>query len=341
MKKLLLLIPCLAISLLHADSSNEDALRAEKMQARMEAQAMYTLARTMLEEKHITDVSGVPFLLEEAAKQGSIRAELLLLDIWEGKYKGLPKNEANAFNLAKLLSERPILSEEIIRQESRRDAQAEAQFRLALYHEKGIACRANPNKAFHWMQSAMRLGHPAAQVELARYYMQGVGCELNYITALQLLKDQTRLDSSAPNLYFYLGYMCERGLGLSRPQLSWARQFYQRGAELGDARATNNLASLYERGAGVGVDYSIALRLYRDAANLNNKDASVNMQRLVVKIEQEDSKSMTEPWYLRVNRGYLRIMKSLPVTLPFAEEFKAWNQRLEEEYAEMKHQREL
>ncbi len=335
--KCILPLALLAMSpFLFAQYSNEAALLAEKNKAHMEAQAMYTLARTMLEEKSITDVSAVPSLLEEAVKGGSIRAELLLLDVWEGKFKGLKKDSTKAFELAELISHRPITGEELSRQEERLQAQAEAQFRLALYHEKGVACHVSPTDAFKWMKSANDMGHPAAKVELARYYMQGIGCTQNYQTCIQLLKEQDKLDYRAPNLYFYLGYVCEQGLGMSAPQLRWAITCYEKGASLGDARATNNLASMYERGAGVEADYTMALRLYRDAANLGNKDASVNMQRLAYLLDQKDTRRLREPWYLRVNRGYLRIINSLPVDVPFAREYKEWNQRMEEHYAEMK-----
>lgn len=319
-----------------AQSSNEDALLAENNQAHMEAQAMYTLARTMLEEKSITDVSSVPNLLEEAAKAGSIRGELLLLDVWEGKFKGLPKDDDKALVLAKLIAERPIDSITPSRKLAREQAQAEAKFRLALYMEKGIACKAAPIEAFAWMNAASQQGHPAAKVELARYYMQGIGCPQDYQMSIKLLKEQDELDYTAPNLYFYLGYICEQGLGLSAPRLKWALSCYEKGAKLDDARATNNLASMYERGAGVAADYAAALRYYRAAANLGNKDASVNMQRLAYLLDQKDNKGQREPWYLRVNRGYLQIINSLPIDVPFAKEYKEWNQRMEEHYAEMK-----
>ncbi|MFI3242655.1 MAG: tetratricopeptide repeat protein [Akkermansia sp.] len=321
---------------LFAQASNEAQLLAEFNKSRMESQAMYTLARTMLEEKSITDVSSVPALLQEAAAGGSIRAELLLLDVWEGKFKGLSKDGAKALALAELIANRPINSLTMPRKIAREQAQSEAMFRLALYKEKGIACKASPTDAFTWMCAANHQGHPSAKVELARYYMQGIGCERDYRRSIELLKEQDELDYRVPNLYFYLGYMCEQGLGLSAPRLSWALSCYEKGSKLGDARATNNLASMYERGAGIAKDYTTALRLYRHAAKLGNKDASVNMQRLAYLLDQQEDKKDGEPWYLRVNRGYLQIINSLPIDIPFAPEFKRWNRRMEERHAQSK-----
>ncbi len=332
---LFLVLGC-APTLLLAQSSNEEELIAELNHHHMESQAMYTLARTMLEEKTITDVSSVPDLLEEAAAGGSIRAELLLLDVWEGKFKGLPKDGEKALALAKLIALRPIDSLTVSRKLAREQAQAEAQFRLALYKEKGVACQASPSEAFEWMSAANHQGHPSAKVELARYYMQGIGCNVDYKRSIELLKEQDKLDYRVPNLYFYLGYMCENGLGLSAPRLQWARSCYEKGSKLGDARATNNLASMYERGAGIPTDYTTALRLYRSAAKLGNKDASVNMQRLAYLLDKQDDKKEGEPWYLRVNRGYLQIINSLPIRIPFTTDYKEWNQRMEERYAESK-----
>ncbi len=325
-----------APTLLLAQSSNEAELLAELNQHHMESQAMYTLARTMLEEKSITDVSSVPDLLQEAADGGSISAELLLLDVWEGKYKGLKRDEAKALELAELIANRPINSLTMARKLAREQAQSEAMFRLALYKEKGIACEASPSEAFTWMSAANHQDHPSAKVELARYYMQGVGCERDYQRSIELLKEQDKLDYRVPNLYFYLGYICEQGLGLSGPRPLWALSCYEKGAKLGDARATNNLASMYERGAGIPADYTTALRLYRDAAKLGNKDASVNMQRLAYLLDKQGDKKEREPWYLRVNRGYLQIINSLPINIPFAKEYKEWNQRMEERFAETK-----
>ncbi len=328
----LLLTPALLL----AQNSNEEKLVAELNHHHMESQAMYTLARTMLEEKSITDVSNVPGLLEEAAANGSIRAELLLLDVWEGKFKGLKRDNAKALSLATIIAERPINSLTLSRKLAREQAQSEAMFRLALYKEKGLACEPSPSEAFSWMSAANHQDHPSAKVELARYYMQGIGCEIDYKRSIELLKEQDKLDYRVPNLYFYLGYICEKGLGLSAPRLNWALSCYEKGAQLDDARATNNLASMYERGAGVPADYTTALRLYRSAAKLGNKDASVNMQRLAYLLDKQDDKKDGEPWYLRVNRGYLQIINSLPVSIPFTTDFKEWNQRMEERYAETK-----
>ncbi len=294
------------------------------------AAALYSQARTILEDKTITDVASVPFLLESSAASGYASAELLLLDLWEGRYKGVDADYAKANELALKIADYPLTADCSLAQW---DAQSEAIFRRALYLENGYGVEASPAEAFVWMARAAETGMPQAQCELARYYMKGLGVKQDYIKALRMLKALTKRAPKTPRLYFYLGYMCERGMGLSRPRRFWAAQLYQAGVLQGDAQATNNLGSLYERGLGLEKDVDAAMRFYRRAALQGDKDAAVNMQRLAWSTGDDATQDAIPevPARLRLGRAALRLIDFMPVAPPLSDHIRRAVQRMEKE----------
>lgn len=150
-----------------------------------------------------------------------------------------------------------------------------------------------------------------AQVELSRYLMSGVGHKPEPRLALLNLRKLTLQAPDTPNLYFYLGYMCMNGIGMPHPNRLMAKRFFERGAERQDARAINNLASMYELGMGVKRNVPQALRLYKQAAELGSKDASTNMQRLAYKTDA--SQRPVSTWRQRIGSAALRVMQVMPL----------------------------
>ncbi len=278
-----------------------------------QAEGMYAQARAMLDDKSIQNVSAVPLLLEHCVQAGFTPAEFLLLDVYEGKFKGLEPQPQKAAELAYRLASAPEAdgSEESEEEASMR---AEAMFRYALYRERGFGCEASSVDAYRWMRQAAAMGMGRARVELARYLMRGKGHAPQPRTALAILLAELRVSAETPNLYFYLGTMCAQGLGLKRPNWRMALRFFEQGAALGDARAMNNLGAFYERGIVVSKDISQALRFYRKAATMGDKNASANWQRLAyksgIKSDTPDGSTISQ----RVNRAMVRVIHTLPLS---------------------------
>ncbi|KAJ8325745.1 hypothetical protein O5D80_005943 [Batrachochytrium dendrobatidis] len=87
-------------------------------------------------------------------------------------------------------------------------------------------------------------------------------------------------DPEAQNMLgelFEMGYA--RGLdGDGDPTI--AASWYRRAVRLGHARATFNLAALYETGQGVAKDFDKAIKLYREAVRRGNQEASERLATL-------------------------------------------------------------
>lgn len=272
----------------------------------------YEMAYTMLEDKTIHDVARVPAMLEMCAEYGHREAKKLLLDVYEGKRKGIEPNPEKAIALAVDLANERIpedASAEAIKVALR--SRAQARYRLALYYEKGFGCKPSPAEAYKWMRRAALDGLPEALVECSRYLMLGIGHQAMPREALRNLLYAHATAPDTPNLYFYLGYMCMNGLGMKRQNIRQARIFFELGARKNDARAINNLASMYERGVGGKKDVRHALRLYKWAAALGNRDASANLQRLayIKDVEQRHVASVRK----RVVGAVLRVVEALPL----------------------------
>lgn len=68
----------------------------------------------------------------------------------------------------------------------------------------------------------------------------------------------------------YVGEIYEKGIGGAPPDFGAARQWYEKAAAQGYARALMNLGYLHERGNGVPKDLTVALNYYRKASGLGN-----------------------------------------------------------------------
>ncbi len=290
--------------------------------AQWEVEGMYAQARAMLDDKSIQDVSAVPLLLENCVRAGFTQAEFLLLDVYEGLFKGLEPQPQKAAELAYRLASAPEADGE---GESAEEAsmRAEATFRYAMYRERGFGCTASAADAYRWMRQAATMGMSRARVELARYLMQGKGHAAQPRTALAILLAELRVSPETPNLYFYLGTMCAQGLGLKLPNWRQALRFFEQGAANGDARAMNNLGAFYERGIVVQQDTTQALRFYRKAAAMGDKNASANWQRLAYKAGIKADTPEGSTYSQRVDRALVRVIHTLPIAESRKEELSA------------------
>ena len=285
-----------------------------------DVESMFVQAKAMLEDRSIQNVEAVPILLETCTREGHPQAAILLLDVYEGKFKGLAANPEQAAHLAETLAETPQMDH---LQPENSSVRTEAMYRVALYLEKGFGCRENPVEAYRWMQRAARRGMAQAKVEEARYLMQGIGVSRNHRLAWELLHSQARENPQTPHLFFYMGYMCARGLGMPRDARK-AFELFRMGAKLDDARCLNNLGAMFEHGYPTPRDYETALRLYRKAANLGNREASANMQRLAFKEGIRAQHLSDTPVRKRIDNATLRIIQALPVSRYAQERMQSW-----------------
>ena len=263
------------------------------------AQILYEQACSILNNPAVNDVTGVPSMLEKCAEAGHAEASLLLLDVYEGKRKGINADIRKASDWAL----------RIATHSADRKLAAEARFRYARYEERR-ATRQSLKNAFNNMRLAAKMGCSQARVELARYLMFGIGTSRNPQAAILVLKWLAKHSPQTPNLFFYAGYMYTKGMGIyGGPDHKTAPFLYRKGLSWRDPRAINNLAMIYERGLGVAPDTTKALHYYRLAAELGCREASTNMQRIAYHMK----KSAGSTWQQRVARASLRVLHVLPI----------------------------
>ena len=275
---------------------------------RAKVEADYTTTAYILNDPENESIHNVISTLERCTEHGHPLAAMLLLDVYEGKRRGLAALPDKATKLAIGIANGSIpLNEE---HPQSIQARLESMYRLALYHEKGFGLPKSNSEAYEWMLKASNGGYGKARVELARYLITGKGGHKSPRMALRLLKAQAATDASVPNLFFYLGYIYLSGSGMPKPKPELAFKFFSIGEKFNDANAINNLASMYERGLGTDKDELKALRLYKKAADLGNKEASANMQRLAY-IQAERGSDTADS--VRVDNAAMQVIESLPL----------------------------
>ena len=298
----------------------KEELRLSSKLSKWDVESMYVQARAMLEDRSIQNVDAVPMLLETCAREKHLDAALLLLDVYEGKFRGLEANPEKALTQAKAMAEGAGIDH---LSEHSSDVRTEAMYRLALYLEKGFGKAADKQEAFKWMRQAASRGKPEAKVELARYLLSGTGTKANPEQAWKLLHEQAMKNPQTPHLFFYMGYMCAQGLGMPRSPRK-AFELFRMGARLNDGRCLNNLGAMFEKGYPTPRDSEKALRLYRKAALLGNREASANMQRLAFKEGARAQNISTTPTRTRINNATMHIIQALPVSEYAQDRLKGW-----------------
>lgn len=291
------------VLLLQAADARQDSAKPHN------PEQMYLDARTTLDDENTETISGVLPLLEESATQGHPKAVLLLLDVYEGRRKGLDAQPAKAAGLARMVAKRELKLDE--RYPEAAETRRECMFRYALFCERGTGCPRNEEKAFEWMYQTAAENVDKARVELARYLMMGIGARRAPRDAMRLLLAQAKARPDTPNLFFYLGYIYQKGLATHKPDPASAFKCYTYGARYHDARAINNLAGMYEQGIGASRNLATALNLYKKAAALGNKEASANMQRLAYRKAEEEERT---PASNKISNGALRVLQAMPLS---------------------------
>lgn len=287
---------------------------------RWDIESMYTQAKAALEDPTITQVESVPRLLAVCSQQGYAPAARLLLDVYEGKFKGLAADPEKAANEAKTIAEVPVPFPD---DPDCSSMHIEAMYRWALYQERGYGCEKNTAEAYRWMTEAAAAGLPAAKVERARMLTKGIGTERDIKTAWALLSDIAHTVPETPHVFFYMGYLCYSSGGTHAARRKAAELFYI-GSRYHDADCMNNLGAMYEKGISVRRNTSKALQLYGKSAALGNKQASANMQRLSYKEGIEAHRQETTPAITRIGNATQRVIRILPINPKSQERLWAW-----------------
>lgn len=282
--------------------------RAEDEVPFSKLETAYTTTAYILNDPSNENVHHATATLEYCAEHGHPHAALLLLDVYEGKRRGLAAQPEKAEQLA-----RRIATGELKLNPDHKHTvtvKLESTFRYALYCEKGVGRPKSDRDAYEWMLKASNSGYGKARVELARFLITGRGGYKDPKTALKLLKAQAGIDARVPNLFFYLGHIYLNGVGLKKRYPHIAFKYFSYGEQFNDANAINNLATMYERGIGTEKDELKALRLYKKAANLGCKSASANMQRLgYMKSGHENA----TPDSVKVDNAAMQVIEALPL----------------------------
>lgn len=131
------------------------------------------------------------------------------------------------------------------------DGDREAQYRLGLFHERGIKTDPAPRIAREWYARAAAQGHKLAQFRLASLLWEGRGGPSDVLGAATWFRAAALQGVSRAQ--FNLAVILDQGIGLTANP-SEAAQLYTAAAFSGIPDAAVNLAMLYLDGRGVSAD---------------------------------------------------------------------------------------
>ncbi len=131
------------------------------------------------------------------------------------------------------------------------DGDREAQYRLGLFHERGIKTDPNPEVARQWYAKAAWQGHKLAQFRLASLLWEGIGGPADIPEAARWFRSAAL--QGIAQAQFNLAVILDQGIGLDANPTE-AAQLYEAAAISGITEAAVNLAMLYLDGRGVAED---------------------------------------------------------------------------------------
>lgn len=199
--------------------------------------------------------------LEESAKQGDARAQLMLGGMYE-KAKSISRHYDKAIYYYGL---------------SANQGNADAQARLGILYYEGKGVAQNYEKARHYFELSAKQGHADAQVRLGFMYYYSEGIPQNHARARYYFELSAQRGNSRAQ--YNLGFMYYYGEGVLE-DAGKALYYYRLAAKQGNARAQCNLGIMYYTGKGVSEDYAQAYGhiLVAEALEPNN-DSFQNLKR--------------------------------------------------------------
>jgi len=166
----------------------------------------------------------------------------------------------------------------------------------------------NIEKAIYWHSKSVALNNTNSLPILASIYWTASNDETrDPDQAIKLLTQYATFEKMDPN--FYIGQFFHFGQ-YENQDYNLAREYYEKGVQVGNRGATNNLAELYRLGLGGETDYKSALSLYNQAVELGSLHALFNLGEMYrdghgVEVNMEKALD----WFLQAaDKGFLDAM---------------------------------
>ena len=147
---------------------------------------------------------------------------------------------------------------------------AEAQYQLALFYEKGDGVTIDRTEAVKWFRKAAEQGFAKAQFSLGNCYVFGDGVAENAIEAVKWFRKAA--EQGFAKAQFSLGNCYVFGDGVAENAIE-AVKWYRKAAEQGNCEGQYALALCYDNGWGVPEDKTEADKWYREAAKQGHQEA--------------------------------------------------------------------
>ena len=192
---------------------------------------------------------------KKSAEEGDPHSMFLVAVDYLTGTKYFPKNEKEAFRLAKLAEAEGL---------------PEAALLLAKLYRHGIGVRANPRQAFQVLKRNVPSVYPELEYQMAFYYEEGWGTKKDLRQAFRLFRELAQ--KGFLKAKFHLAYALEHGRG-TKPDMAQAVQWYREAAEEGNPASQNALGILLLRGIGVGRNPEEGVGWLEKAAAQGTEDA--------------------------------------------------------------------
>jgi len=133
------------------------------------------------------------------------------------------------------------------------------------------------------------VGSIESMVKLAEMFIDGRGVQRDYGQAMILCRDAAKQNYGLGQ--YCVGYIYKRGLGVPADPKE-AAKWYELASKGGERRATMDLAEMYWKGEGVGVDRPEAYYLFFLARRRGVSEATARAQTLRQEMSSEDIKHL-------------------------------------------------
>jgi len=133
------------------------------------------------------------------------------------------------------------------------EGNANAQYNLGVFYERGQGIPQDYTQAVYWYQKAAQQGYAAAENNLAGMYLDGRGLPQDYTQALYWYRKAA--DQGLATAQENLGDLYFLGKGVTQ-DYSKAVYWYLKAAEQGYGKAQYNLGNMYHYGRGVTQNYA-------------------------------------------------------------------------------------
>lgn len=154
---------------------------------------------------------------------------------------------------------------------------AKGMFTIGNMYDRGVGVAENKELAVQWYQKASMLGNGSATYNLASKYLNGEVVQEDPIFAGKLFERAAELGAVSGMLETGHAYHYGRyGIAVD---YAVAAQWYQKGAEKGDAHCMRHLAELYASGLGVEKDIELARTYYLQAQEAG-EDVAAQLEAL-------------------------------------------------------------